>query len=163
MDYTDNYSTNEPIHTAPEVTVSNERVMVRYAGFWMRFWAYLVDLLVIGSLERIIVKPLFHLLGLSTNDGLLTLYGFVSALVFYAYFVFMTRWFGQTLGKMIFGLQVIDLKDDRLRWSTIIFREVIGRYVAKTIFLIGYLLVAFLPQKQGLHDYFAGTTVIHRS
>ncbi|TYR82150.1 RDD family protein [Priestia megaterium] len=134
---------------------------VYYAGFWMRFWAYLLDLLIIGSIDRIIVKPLFDVLHLSQEDGFFSPFWFVTALTFYGYFVLMTKYFGQTLGKMVFGLKVIHLHEDSLSWSAVLFREGIGRYISKTLLLIGYLLVAFLPKKQGIHDYYADTTVIH--
>jgi uncharacterized RDD family membrane protein YckC len=61
---------------------------------------------------------------------------------------------------MVFGLKVIDLKNNELTWGTILFREWIGRFISATI-IIGYIIVAFLPKKQGLHDIFTDTTVIH--
>ena len=48
----------------------------------------------------------------------------------------------------------------QLTWSTIIFREVIGRFISKLL-VIPYLLVAFTPKKEALHDIFADTYVIH--
>lgn len=133
---------------------------IHYAGFWMRFWAYLADLIIIGSLTRIFVSSTFKALGEGYVD-----YSFFSpatileVTIFYLYFVLMTRYFGQTLGKMIFGLQVISLKDDKLTWGTLIFREFIGRFISKFT-SIGYILVGILPKKQGLHDIFADTTVV---
>ena len=85
----------------------------------------------------------------------------VTALIFYAYFVLMTRFFGQTLGKMVFGLRVISLKDQKLSWGAIMFREsIFGRFISGTIIIL-YVVVGFLPKKQGIHDLFADTTVIH--
>lgn len=72
----------------------------------------------------------------------------------------MTKFFGQTLGKMVFGLKVIPLNDERLSWSTVIFREWIGRYISATIWIL-YVIAAFTPKKQALHDMFADTAVIH--
>jgi uncharacterized RDD family membrane protein YckC len=83
-----------------------------------------------------------------------------SAVIFYLYFVLMTKFFNQTLGKMVFGLKVINLDQERLTWGTVLFREWIGRFISATI-VIGYIIVAFLPKKQGLHDLFTDTTVIH--
>ncbi len=134
---------------------------VKYAGFWMRFWAYLLDLLVIASINGIVVYPVFRVLDLSLNDSnMFAPVSVVTALIFYAYFVLMTRFFGQTLGKMVFGLRVISLKDQKLSWGAIMFREWIGRFISGTI-LILYVVVGFLPKKQGIHDLFADTTVIH--
>jgi len=133
-----------------------------YAGFWMRFWAYLVDLIVIAGLKRLIVSPILGFFGQESADGIFSLSNLLSAVVFYLYFVLLTKYFGQTLGKMMFGIKVIPLKEKRLSWQTVIFREWIGRYISASIVIL-YVLVAFLPKKQGLHDYFADTTVIHEN
>ena len=45
-----------------------------YAGFWMRFWAYLLDLAVVASLNSLLIKPIFHLAGISRGDGFFLLY-----------------------------------------------------------------------------------------
>src|SRR5690606_40751242 len=57
----------------------------------------------------------------------LTPYGVATGIVFYLYFILLTKFFGQTLGKMVFGLKVIPIEGDKLTWGTIIFREGIGR------------------------------------
>ncbi|MGV3464745.1 MAG: RDD family protein [Heyndrickxia sp.] len=130
------------------------------AGFWMRFWAYLVDLIVIGSVDRLIVKSIFRLLGISLNNtGMFSPVSVATAVVFYVYFVLMTKYTGQTIGKMIFGLKVISIKDTNRSWGTILFREFIGRYLSTTIWIL-YIIVAFTPRKQGVHDLFADTTVV---
>nr|WP_225435347.1 RDD family protein [Bacillus aerolatus] len=135
--------------------------VLHYAGFWMRFWAYLLDLIVIGSISRLLVYPLFRAAELDTTSGeLFSAINIAAAAVFYLYFILMTKRWGQTIGKMVFGLKVISLKSSDLSWQAILFREWIGRYLSATIFIL-YVLVAFLPKKQGLHDYFADTTVIH--
>ncbi|MCA1032348.1 RDD family protein [Bacillus timonensis] len=132
-----------------------------FAGFWMRFWAYLLDLIVIGSINRILIYPLFRGLNLPIVDH--HMFSFITistTITFYLYFILMTKYFSQTLGKMVFGLRVIDLNDKPLTWSTIIFREFIGRFISKFT-VVGYIIVGFLPKKQGLHDIFSDTTVVH--
>lgn len=141
------------------------RLDVHYAGFWMRFWAYIVDLIIIASIGRLLVNPIFRLLDVPLYSSYYTIKAFapitiVMAIVFYGYFVVMTKLFNQTLGKMIFGLKVVQIDGSELTWGTIIFREWIGRFISATIW-VGYLIVAFLPKKQGLHDLFSETTVIH--
>ncbi|WP_394235560.1 RDD family protein [Niallia oryzisoli] len=138
-----------------------EKVDYRYAGFWMRFWAYLLDLVVIASLNGILVYPLFRALDIKISDpSMFAPASIVTAVIFYAYFVLMTKFFKQTLGKMVFGLKVISLDQTPLSWSTIMFREWIGRFISGSI-LILYVVVAFLPRRQGIHDLFADTTVVH--
>lgn len=134
--------------------------LVELGGFWMRFWAYLLDLIVISSIGRLIVYPIFRALDLSLmKDDMFAPISILSAIIFYGYFVLMTRYFGQTLGKMAFGLKVIELDGKPLQWSTILFRELIGRFISAS-FIVLYIVVAFTNKKQGIHDLFADTTVI---
>jgi uncharacterized RDD family membrane protein YckC len=144
-----------------DILRSNPLYKVKFAGFWMRFWAYLLDLIVIGSIDRLLIKPIFRLLDVPLMEtNLFAPISIATAITFYAYFVLMTKFFGQTLGKMVFGLKVIGLGEERLSWKTILFREWIGRFISSTI-VIGYIITAFLPKKQGLHDLFSDTSVIH--
>lgn len=166
MDIQDNQETNiqleETVDTNPLLpSKADERPSFRYAGFWMRFWAYLLDLVVVGSLNRMLVKPVFRLVDVPLVDfNFFAPISIVTAIVFYLYFVLMTKFFKQTLGKMVFGLKVVNLKNTQLTWGTVLFREWIGRFISSTI-IVGYLISAFLPKKQGLHDLFADTTVVH--
>ncbi|MDO8226239.1 RDD family protein [Bacillus cabrialesii] len=139
-----------------------ERLTHAYAGFWVRFWAFLLDWLVVWGLNHLLVSPLFTVLDLPKTSGMFTLsaYSVTTLVVYLAYFALMTKFFRQTLGKMVFGLKVVSVKPDRkLTWSTVIFREVVGRYIDKIWIL--YIVVAFSPTKQGIHDYIADTTVVH--
>ncbi|EPR29673.1 Proline-rich antigen, partial [Geobacillus sp. WSUCF1] len=61
-----------------------------------------------------------------------------AAVVFYTYFVLMTKAFGQTLGKMVFGLKVVDERGEPLTWLTVLFREVVGKFIAKKLLFIGF-------------------------
>lgn len=131
------------------------------AGFWVRFWAYLIDLLVVAALTSILVKPVFVLSGLETiNMPWYGPYAVVSAVIFYGYFILMTKFFGQTVGKMVMGIRVVSLKSDNLSIMTLLFREWIGRFISVTILPL-YWIVGFTPLKQGVHDYIADTTVVH--
>ncbi len=133
------------------------------AGFWVRFWAYLIDLIVVASASSILVKPVFLLIGADTSTtSWYAPYAIVTAVVFYGYFVLMTKFFSQTVGKMILGLKVISLKEDKLTWGTLLFREWIGRFISTTILPL-YWIVGFTSLKQGVHDFVADTTVIHEN
>jgi uncharacterized RDD family membrane protein YckC len=145
----------------PEESSCIPALSVRYAGFWMRFWAYLLDLIVVGSIERLIINPVFRFFNIPLWEmNMFAPISVASAIVFYLYFVLMTKFFSQTLGKMVFGIKVIDIKKDRITWGTVLFREWIGRFISATI-IAGYVIVAFMPNKQGIHDLFAETTVVH--
>ncbi len=148
----------------PPTRPANDKILFyerKPAGFWMRFWAYLIDLLVISAVSSILIRPLFALFGWDTSEtSWYAPYAILTALVFYGYFVLMTKFFAQTLGKMVFGLRVVSLKTDRLSWSTLLFREWIGRFISVTILPL-YWIVGFTALKQGVHDFIADTTVVH--
>ncbi len=132
-----------------------------YGGFWMRFWAYLLDLIVIGSLNRIIIYPVLRYSELPlVQDSMFAPAAVATAIVMYTYFTVMTKLYGQTLGKMVFGLKVLSERHEVLTWNDVLIREVIGKFIAKTLLFIGFLAVAFSKKKKGFHDYFADTVVV---
>lgn len=134
---------------------------LKTAGFWIRFWAFLLDGFIISAVGGILVNPIFYLMDWSLSDTVwYAPISIITAILYYSYFVLMTKFFGQTLGKMVFGLRVISLKHDKLTWSDVLFRDWIGRII-NNVFIPLYILVVILPENQGLHDYFADTTVVH--
>ena len=80
-------------------------------------------------------------------------------LLSWLYFAGLESIAGATLGKMVLGLSVTDKQGDNIS-----FLNATGRYFAKIvsalILCIGYLMVAWDGQKQGLHDKMAGTYVV---
>jgi len=64
-----------------------------------------------------------------------------------------------TVGKLVFGLKVTDTSYRRISRA-----RAYGRYFAhvpsSVILYLGYVMVAFTPQKRALHDYIAGTLVL---
>ena len=155
--------TPEEVLLAPRRRAKEMVMETKTAGFWMRFWAYIIDLLIIGAITSIAVKPIFYLLDVTREEYVwYAPYTIASAVVFYGYFVLMTKLVGQTVGKMIFGLRVIADNGKPLTWGTVLFREWIGRFISvKTI--IFYVLVAVVPNNKGLHDLIADTVVVHEN
>lgn len=134
------------------------------AGFWIRFWAYTVDILILASVGMLLIKPIFRLFSLDLNNPVwYAPFTLITAAIFYAYFVLMTKLCSQTVGKMIFGIKVISKDGGKLKWSTVIFREWIGRLISIVPLNIPYLVVAFTPKKQGVHDFIADTLVVHET
>lgn len=133
-----------------------------FAGFWIRFVAYITDLIIIGSIARLLRGPLLLVAG---SDRISVWYFelTLAAMVFSLYFVLFTKFSkGQTLGKMIFGLKVVCFGEEQLSWQTVLVRELFGRYIQKTIILL-YIIAAFTPKKQHAVDYLADTGVISES
>ncbi|KGA96181.1 hypothetical protein BALCAV_0217800 [Alkalihalobacillus alcalophilus ATCC 27647 = CGMCC 1.3604] len=137
---------------------------VRYAGFWMRLWAFLLDMVVLFSINSIIIRPILRINEIGASILFtFTLESFAVALSFFLYFAFLTKYVGQTLGKMVFGLRVVSKNGEKLTWTQVIFREGIGRLIQQIFFWtkLIYLVIAFSPNKQGIHDMVADTYVIH--
>lgn len=140
-----------------------ERFQPKIAGFWVRFWAYIIDLIVLSSIGGLLIKPVFRVLSVPITNPMslfFSPYKITLLIVTLLYFLLMTKFLQQTVGKMILGIKVITKEEKALDWGTLIFREVIGRFISKVL-LFPYLLVAVMPRKEALHDLFADTYVVH--
>lgn len=157
---------------------------LRYAGFWLRVAAVILDLmLIMGS-------PVFfvfdHVVGPETKEeqeatkDLLrhrlapdaSRYAeakFIDRQVRFAQIVFevglpyyvlaeCSAWQG-TIGKRLLGLRVTDLSGRRIR-----LRRAILRYLCRILsalpFQFGFCMAAFTTRKRALHDFAAGTMVV---
>jgi uncharacterized RDD family membrane protein YckC len=136
-------------------------------GFWVRVVAALVDLVIVSVLQLALVFLLIYILGLTdgitsgdTKELLAGLVGIFSTLVGLIYYVFFIGYCGQTPGKMALRIKVIRTTGEDIGYGRAFLREVVGKFVSGIVLGIGYLWVAFDPQKQGWHDKIAGTYVI---
>lgn len=131
-----------------------------YAGFWMRFVAYLIDMIVVYATASLLNTLSFGLLNKQIDFPILGEESLSYVIVIFTYFIAMTYFFSQTLGKMIMKIKVETNKGDKLSFTDVIYRELVGRLL--TIFLanLPYLAIAFTNKKKGLHDYIADTVVV---
>lgn len=118
------------------------------AGFWRRVAAFLIDLLLLVPLSLLVQMEMLPILG-----GVITWWLYFS--------LFESSPWQATLGKRLVGLKVTDVNGVHLR-----FGRATARFFAKplsgAILGIGFLLAAFTPNKQTLHDLIAGTLVLQR-
>ncbi|MBK6765569.1 MAG: RDD family protein [bacterium] len=152
-----------------------------YAGFWIRFVAYLIDQIVISvvcfafvMVEIVLsfgsfasLEDLENLDDIEPATIIAILGGWLVLAMLFAigqwlYFAFMESSASRgTLGKMAVGLQVIDRNGD-----TVTFARATGRYFGKIlsgmIMGIGYIMAAFTGKKQALHDILADTYVVRQ-
>lgn len=134
------------------------------AGFWIRFWAYTADILILSSIGMLLIKPMFRLFSWELHNPVwYAPFSLITAFLFYAYFILMTKFWSQTVGKMIFGIRVVSKNGAKLTWGTVIFREWIGRLISIIPLNLPYLAVAFTPKKQAIHDFIADTLVVHET
>lgn len=157
-----------------------------YAGFWLRFAAYLIDSIVVGiPLSILSFVILIITLGTTgvfdavvsdvsatgdiTDQQAIALIGgyfvvilisFLLSVLYYAG-LHASKW-QATIGKKLLNLKVTDLNGNRIS-----FWRGLGRYIAMTflsgIFFIGFIMAAFTEKKQSLHDLIAGTVVIKKA
>lgn len=135
----------------------------RVAGFRVRFWAYILDLAcvaILGSIATSIIGSSFKIpqqyLGwMKISISTVGVIGFI-------YFTIMTRYWGQTIGKMICGIMVIRDDGKDLDWATVFTREVAGRAISQFFGShMGYLIIPFVKNKRSCHDLLCDTYVIH--
>lgn len=131
-----------------------------YAGFWIRLIAYIIDLIVVAALGGLLNTFSFGLLNRELYFPILGENALSYVVAMFSYFVLMTYYFSQTLGKMIMKIKVETNKGTKLKISDVLYREVIGRLLTTALFNIPYIAVAFTDKKKGLHDYIADTVVV---
>lgn len=152
--------------------------VVTYAGFWRRFFAYLIDKVLLSVIGGIILIPFIAMIGLgalanqdydaSSSIGLvialLGAYLMAVVVIFvidWLYFALMESRKGATLGKMALGIVVTDMNG-----NMITFGRATGRYFGKLIsgliLCVGYIMAGFTQQKQALHDILAGCLVVNK-
>ncbi len=131
---------------------------VRYAGFWRRVGASLVDTLLLV----IVLVPLALLLRLlgGAPGGLVPL--LLNDLLPMVLIIYFWVRFRGTPGKRLLECQVVDARTLK---SLTVGQGVLRYlgYVASALPLgLGFLWIVWDPRKQGFHDKIAGTLVLHR-
>lgn len=131
-----------------------------YAGFWQRFIAYIIDLIAVFSITGLFNTVTLNYLNVEIKLFLISEFTLSFVIVLFTYFILMTYFFSQTLGKVIMKIKVETNKGEKLSWSDVIYREAVGRILTIVLFNIPYLFVSILPKKKGLHDYIADTVAV---
>ncbi len=143
----------------------------RYAGFWIRVVAAIIDAVILSVVGLIVNIPLQLVLGVGAlrpgsvpNPSIfLGVFGIVVLVNFaincaYSTFLLSTR--GGTLGMLLLGLRVIKADGSQLTAG-----QAIGRFFAYIInsftLFIGFIIIAFDDQKRALHDRICDTRVIY--
>lgn len=148
----------------------------RYAGFWIRWVATLIDGVVITIiafiLQLVFIFFISPILGISDPHILFSavwppsipeITGLViGTLVSWAYYILMTNAQQATVGKILLGLHVESVDGRRLTLKEVIIRETIGKFLSGLTLFFGALMAGFTDKKQALHDKMARSVVIER-
>ena len=153
---------------------------VTFAGFWLRFVAYLLDSVIIGFAVTILFVPFFFLMGGVAMLETLPRHAervdpaqfmaFLSLILTLAAIAEVAKWLyfahlesGEkqaTWGKQALGIYVTDLAGQRVT-----FGRATGRFFAKIVsglipLGIGFVMAGFTERRQALHDMIASTLVL---
>jgi uncharacterized RDD family membrane protein YckC len=166
-------------------TPQTKDTVVTYASFGARFVAMIIDYIIIGVLQGVVITPILAVMGLGIasqaqgNDlenlsdaeaiGLVgtMMAGIGTTLIVVwsislLYFAILESSKSQaSVGKMALGIKVTDVNGDRLNFGKALLRSV-GKVISGMIMYIGYIMAAFTEKKQGLHDMIANTIVVKK-
>jgi len=144
---------------------------LEYAGFWIRFVAFIIDAIILGVINMVLSFALIGGsmgAGMMSGDGDYSSFGIMLAVYYIlalginvAYYSLMESSARQaTLGKMAVGIKVGNEQGGRISGL-----NAVGRYFSKIIsgiiLFIGYIMAAFDVRKQALHDKIASTVVYY--
>jgi uncharacterized RDD family membrane protein YckC len=160
---------------------------VNNAGFGQRLLALIIDVIVIGILQSVVIAPILAAVGfglapeiqsmegMSQDEAAAAAGGMIATVmatmgtvillsyaiqVVYNTLMESSKWQG-TLGKMALGIKVTDMEGNRISIGKAFLRA-FGKIISGSIMLIGYLMAAFTEKKQALHDLIASTLVVKK-
>lgn len=159
--------------TSPSAATAGTR---RFAGFWLRFVAHMIDQLVISmvSVVLFLIGLVFSVGGLAAMPDLddpdpAVLAGLVGGWVIITIILVVAQWLyyalmesssqQATLGKLALSLRVTDLQGEQISFARATGRH-FGKILSGMLLMIGYIMAGFTQNKQALHDLLAGTLVV---
>ena len=143
----------------------------RFAGFWIRFVARLIDNTITSIGGYVFQIPLLVVVARAEKGGpnelsLILGLGALAVVMSLAVAGYYEAWFitrkGATPGKMILGLKVVRARGGRIGWGL-----ATGRFFAYMLsgltLYVGYLMAAWDEEKRSLHDRICDTRVVSGS
>jgi uncharacterized RDD family membrane protein YckC len=129
-----------------------------YAGFWRRFAAALLDLMIV--IVPVVVLGLVVALVTGPKSTATLTADLCALALLWLYFAVMESSARQaTLGKLAFGIRVTGLRGERLSFS-----QASSRFFAKIFSAlslgVGFLMTAATRRKQALHDMISSSLVV---
>lgn len=152
---------------------------LRYAGFWRRFVAHVIDSIILNIAAYVVEVILLFFIYLGFKDRLGSpaasgLLGFLNAFndlyvmyfnagiylcICFPYFVWGHFQYQTTVGKKLVRVRVVQQDGSKITLNQSITRW--ASYLLSYLpFCTGYLMAAFHPEKRALHDLVAGTVSV---
>lgn len=134
---------------------------VKYAGFWVRLSAFMLDNMFFAIVMLIVLFVSGQINGNKTDIANTTVVVF-DILVSVAVVLFWTLWHGRTPGKALLNIKIVSGKNnfgELTIWQSIL--RYIGYILIPMTLFLGALMIAWREDKRGLHDLLANTYVIY--
>jgi uncharacterized RDD family membrane protein YckC len=139
----ENQQKKEKLKNNKKEKTKNEWKNKKHANFLIRFLATLIDTIVIAL-------PITLIFNNYIGD-------LITGIIIISFWIL---WHGQTPGKKILNLKIVNENYFDIDLKTAIIRY-IGYYTSILTFFIGFAIIAFRDDRKGLHDILAKTYVIH--
>lgn len=129
-----------------------------YAGFWRRFAAALLDLMIV--IVPIVVLGLVVALVTGPKSTATLIADLCALALLWFYFAVMESSARQaTLGKLAFGIRVTGLRGERISFTQATSRF-FGKLFSAASLGVGFLMSAVTRRRQALHDMISGSLVL---
>ncbi|MDX2078602.1 MAG: RDD family protein [bacterium] len=147
----------------PSFVSSMNRKGFQLAGGGQRFLANLLDGLILyginNFLANVVISQLDRTMTMDDLNNLLLVYYLITLALSLTYYIGLSKYGGQTFGKMALGIRVVRVNGESLRWRDAILRYI--GYILSTFSLgIGFLWILIDERRQGWHDKIASTIVV---
>ena len=152
---------------APAAVVPEVPAPLIYAGFWRRVAAAFIDGVILTFLYAAVVIGVSFSLGTSSATyladymkgvgGIITALSLLVAILYHP--LLEASAMQGSLGKHFLGLIVTDTDGMRVTFFRALLRN-LAKVTSTATLMIGFLMIAFTKQKQGLHDIIAGCLVL---
>jgi uncharacterized RDD family membrane protein YckC len=134
---------------------------LEYVGFWLRFWAFIID----SILAMVILVPIVRAyrgdaswldLYADTSPSAVLVQWVLPALAVLIFWV--TR--QATPGKMAIGATIVDADTGKHPTTAQFLGRYLAYYVSTILLFLGFIWIGIDARKQGWHDKLAGTVVV---
>src|SRR5689334_15563282 len=137
----------------------------RFAGFWWRLLAYLIDSFIFWIVEGIIGALIWVRLAASSKsqDGAPADFALFSIIWVWLYYALLEgSYWRATPGKKACGLIVTDKNGERISCGRAIGRH-FAKFLSALILMNGFIMAGCTRRKQALHDLICGTLVLKKT
>lgn len=127
--------------------------------FVLRIAALFIDYMLV------LAMPVLWLLGSkvfgeSANANIPTVVWLLVVIIWLIDFLLLPLFRGQTFGKMLSGLTIVNSDGTPVRLAGLLRRNLLGYFLTLVTLGLGFLISAFNDTGRSLHDYIGGTVVI---